>query len=185
MLATVGSIVLKYWIEFLLGLIVAGGGFFLKRYLKLERTERNRAQDEHYKKLTENIKEENAAMIQALSEKYKELDKEIDEKYDDVTATVQEALARGREESKFDDAQLQNQITVVSGELNALKAGLLSIQGKEFRDNCRKLLEPEHIITIDEWEELDADHEAYNGLGGNHKGDNLFDLVKKKFENTL
>ena len=37
----------------------------------------------------------------------------------------------------------------------------------------------------DEWEEIDADHEAYNGLGGNHKGDHLYELVKKKAENTL
>ena len=40
----------------------------------------------------------------------------------------------------------------------------------------------DHIITLDEWEELDIDHTAYNGLGGNHKGDHLFSLVKKKVE---
>ena len=37
MLATIGSIVLKYWVELILGLIVAGGGFVIKRYLRLEK----------------------------------------------------------------------------------------------------------------------------------------------------
>ena len=39
MWATISGIFVKYWIEFLLGLVVAGGGFFIKRYTKLEREE--------------------------------------------------------------------------------------------------------------------------------------------------
>ena len=42
-----------------------------------------------------------------------------------------------------------------------------------------------HTISLDEWEEIDADHEAYNRLGGNHKGDELFRLVKEKALKTL
>ena len=37
MWATISGIFVKYWIEFLLGLVVAGGSFFIKRYTKLER----------------------------------------------------------------------------------------------------------------------------------------------------
>ena len=40
MLETIGSIVLKYWVEFLLGALVAGVGFIGKRYLRLEKEER-------------------------------------------------------------------------------------------------------------------------------------------------
>jgi len=69
--------------------------------------------------------------------------------------------------------------------MSHLKAGLLSMQGKEFKAECRKLLDENHQITLDEWEELDADHEAYNGLGGNHRGDQLFEMVKKKAENIF
>ena len=47
MWATISGIFIKYWIEFLLGLVVAGGGFFIKRYTKLEREERQRSQDAH------------------------------------------------------------------------------------------------------------------------------------------
>ena len=54
------------------------------------------------------------------------------------------------------------------------------MQGKNFKSDCRRLLDENHEITLDEWEEIDADHEAYNGLGGNHRGDELFELVKKK-----
>ena len=66
-----------------------------------------------------------------------------------------------------------------------MRSGLLSIQGRDFKRHCRELLDDEHEITLDEWEQIDADHEAYNGLGGNHKGDQLYELVKKKVENNL
>lgn len=69
--------------------------------------------------------------------------------------------------------------------MSALKGGLLSVQGRNFKSQCRHLLEEDHGITLDEWEEIDADHEAYNSLGGNHKGDELFELVKQKAANHI
>ena len=193
---TISSIMLKYWVEFALGLIVAGGGFFLRRYIKLEKAERSREQKEYFENLTNSIKEENAVIITSLKtehdemnqrsdERYNELVKQSQDTYIEITTKVQEAMLAGRDESKADDAYLQGQISEMSSELGFLKAGLLSIQGKEFRENCRKLLADDHEITLDEWEEIDADHEAYNGLGGNHKGDHLYELVKKKAERTL
>ena len=193
---TISSIMLKYWVEFALGLIVAVGGFFLRRYIKLEKAERSREQKEYFENLTNSIKEENAAIITSLKtehdemnqrsdKRYNELVKQSQDTYIEITTKVQEAMLAGRDESKADDACLQGQISEMSSELGFLKAGLLSIQGKEFRENCRKLLADDHEITLDEWEEIDADHEAYNGLGGNHKGDHLYELVKKKAERTL
>ena len=193
---TISSIMLKYWVEFVLGLIVAVGGFFLRRYIKLEKAERSREQKEYFENLTNSIKEENAAIVTSLKTEHDEMNKRSDKRYNElikqsqdtyieITTKVQEAMLAGRDESKADDAYLQGQISEVSNELGFLKAGLLSIQGKEFRENCRKLLADDHEITLDEWEEIDADHEAYNGLGGNHKGDHLYELVKKKAERTL
>ena len=124
-------------------------------------------------------------MNQRSDERYNELVKQSQDTYIEITTKVQEAMLTGRDESKADDAYLQGQISEMSSELGFLKAGLLSIQGKEFRENCRKLLADDHEITLDEWEDIDADHEAYNGLGGNHKGDHLYELVKKKAERTL
>ena len=193
---TISSIMLKYWVEFALGLIVTVGGFFIRRYIKLEKAERSREQKEYFENLTNSIKKANAAIITSLKtehdemnqrsdERYNELVKQSQDTYIEITTKVQEAMLAGRDESKADDAYLQGQISEMSNELGFLKAGLLSIQGKEFRENCRKLLADDHEITLDEWEEIDADHEAYNGLGGNHKGDHLYEFVKKNAERIL
>lgn len=61
-----------------------------------------------------------------------------------------------------------------------LKKGLLSMQGHQFRERCRKLLADDHEITLNEWTRLIADHDAYKALDGNHEGDELFELVKIK-----
>lgn len=89
-------------------------------------------------------------------------------------------------QSKDDDAILQGEIDDIKGEMSSLKAGILSIQGREFKAHCRQLLDPSHgPITTDEWEEITADHDAYNGLGGNHLGDQLYSSVEKKFNKNL
>lgn len=69
--------------------------------------------------------------------------------------------------------------------MEALNKGLLSIQGDKFRKQCRFLLRNDHNITVDEYEQCIADHDAYNSLGGNHSGDLLFDSVVEKFESHV
>ena len=182
MLETIGVIVLKYWVELILGLIVTGGGFIIKRYLRLEKEERQREQKEYFDKMLEKIQSENKTVLKSLEDEHDKINQRSDDRYDEINTKVNEALEAGREESKADDAVLEEEISTVEKNLEALTAGILSMQGKEFRANCRKLLAEDHVITLDEWEELDKDHMAYNGLGGNHKGDHLFSLVKKKIE---
>lgn len=182
MLETIGSIVLKYWVEFILGLIVAGGGFLIKRYLRLEKEERQREQKEYFDKMLEKIQSENQHVLKSLEKEHDKMNQKSEDKYNEINTKVDKALEAGREESKADDAVLEKEISVMKKNITALTAGILSMQGKEFINNCRKLLAEDHIITLDEWEELDIDHTAYNGLGGNHKGDHLFSLVKKKVE---
>ena len=48
---------------------------------------------------------------------------------------------------------------------------MLSIEGRAFRTECRKLLEPDHVISLKEYEAIVSEHETYNRLGGNHEGD--------------
>lgn len=182
MLETIGSIVLKYWVEFILGLIVAGGGFLIKRYLRLEKEERQREQKEYFDKMLEKIQTENQNVLKSLEKEHDKMNQNSEDKYNEINTKVDKALEAGREESKADDAVLEKEISAMKKNITALTAGVLSMQGKEFINNCRKLLAEDHIITLDEWEELDIDHTAYNGLGGNHKGDHLFSLVKKKVE---
>ena len=182
MLETIGSIVLKYWVEFILGLIVAGGGFLIKRYLRLEKEERQREQREYFDKMLEKIQSDNQQILKSLEKEHDKMNQNSEDKYNEINTKVDKALEAGREESKADDAVLEKEISMMKKNITALTAGVLSMQGKEFINNCRKLLAEDHIITLDEWEELDIDHTAYNGLGGNHKGDHLFSLVKKKVE---
>lgn len=99
----------------------------------------------------------------------------------DISSEFKDSVQKSEE----DDKLLQEQIDVVKEEMNCLKRGVLSMQGKEFRAECERVLAEDHILTLDEYEQLEEDHAAYNGLGGNHKGDSLFALVKKKAENTL
>lgn len=182
MLETIGSIVLKYWVEFILGLIVAGGGFLIKHYLRLEKEERQREQKEYFDKMLEKVQSENQHVLKSLEKEHDKMNQNSEDKYNEINTKVNKALEAGREESKADDAVLEKEISAMKKNITALTAGILSMQGKEFINNCRKLLAEDHVITLDEWEELDADHTAYNGLGGNHKGDHLFSLVKKKVE---
>lgn len=182
MLETIGSIILKYWVELILGLIVAGGGFLIKRYLRLEKEERQREQKAYFDKMLEKIQNENQQVLKSLEKEHDKMNQKSEDKYNEINTKVDEALEAGREESKSDDAVLEKEISALEKNITALTAGVLSMQGKEFKNNCRKLLAEDHVITLDEWEELDKDHTAYNGLGGNHKGDHLFSLVKKKVE---
>lgn len=66
--------------------------------------------------------------------------------------------------------------------MEVVTSGILSIQGIHFRSSCRLLLDPSHVITIDEFEQITHDHETYNKLGGNHIGDALFKQVEIKFQ---
>ena len=62
--------------------------------------------------------------------------------------------------------------------------GLLSVQSKSFREECKKLLGQEHgPITAEEMTQCTEDHTIYNAMGGNDMGDELYRLVTIKFNN--
>ena len=110
--------VIKYWLEFGFGLIIALGGYFFKKYMF--------------------------------------------SRYDAI-----------EKESRDGDQELQKQ-------LDALRKGILSMQKKEFIAECQALLDEDHEITLEEYQQCIEDHDAYNGLKGNHNGDSLFALVVQK-----
>ena len=132
--------VIKYWVEFAFGLIVTGGGYFIRRYLKMRENEQNEERAKFY----DNFK------------------KDIFIKYDEI-----------KKESENGDLELQKQ-------LDLLRKGILSLQKKEFFKECQALLEEDHELTLDEYQQCIEDHDAYNGLKGNHRGDSLFALVEEK-----
>ena len=81
-------------------------------------------------------------------------------------------------ESKKGDEILQDQIDI-------MKSGILSIQRKIFKQECRELLKEDHEITLEEFEGIQEDHRIYNSLGGNHDGDALFEMVRQKATNNI
>ena len=78
----------------------------------------------------------------------------------------------------------QTETASIQKDLQQLKQGVLSFQGKMFKDHCHAFLEKEQFC-LEEFEELGKEHSAYNGLGGNHEGDILFNLAKRKVENEI
>ena len=93
---------------------------------------------------------------------YDNFKKDIFIKYDEI-----------KKESENGDLELQKQ-------LDLLRKGILSLQKKEFFKECQALLEEDHELTLDEYQQCIEDHDAYNGLKGNHRGDSLFALVEEK-----
>ena len=87
------------------------------------------------------------------------------------------------EKMKQADAKILEEIHHVQEEVKSISAGVLSVQGQNFRQNCKRLLESTHIVTVEEFEQVTQDHEVYNSLGGNHTGDILYHQVEEKFKN--
>ena len=106
--------------------------------------------------------------------KYEEEKKEILEE-------VETKLEEQNEKLEQTDNEIKEEITHLDANLQVLTQGILSTQGHDFRDACRRLLEPGHIISVDEYEQICADHIVYKDLGGNHLGDQLFQSIEKKF----
>lgn len=73
----------------------------------------------------------------------------------------------------------------INTRLDTITAGLLSVQRVSFEADCKRLLELDHIITVDEYQQISNDHDIYNSLGGNHNGDQLFALVDQKMKAHL
>lgn len=86
---------------------------------------------------------------------------------------------------KEQNEALRKSDELIHEEIDSLRGGMLSIQGRNFKNDCHKLLKADHIIDLKEYESLLADHIAYNKLGGNHEGDALFAMVEAKYKNTI
>lgn len=150
------SIIIKYWVEFLLGTIVAGGGLFFRRYHELSKAERDQKRHDSQEKLKKAIQEDNQRMIDEVSQM-----------------------------SKQEDEKLQKQINKINKDVGNIMIATSSMQKNDFYEKCHHLLKPDHFITLDEWEDIKEYHKEYNAIGGNHRGDNYFELIQKKVEINL
>ena len=99
---------------------------------------------------------------------------QMKECYDNLTSIVKNLEERSIDEDKR-----------IHHEIDIIKDGMLSVEGRAFRNECRRLLEEGHVITLNEYEAILAEHVTYNNLGGNHEGDGLFSMVQVKYQNQL
>ena len=144
--------IIKYWLQFALGIVAGTLTWFGKRYwsfrtVKLEADRKKR---------------------------YADLENKIVE-------CVEKKIQKLNVESHEADTHMEEKLNTLFTDVEYLTKGMLSLQGKEFRNECRELLKPEHTITLDEYEQFEADYEAYKALKGNHKGDSLHAAVVEKF----
>lgn len=148
-------------------------GLFIRHYRKLY----IESKDNKEKVLWTNIKK-------AIMDDHNDIIKEVFTRGDQFEADRQQLLDDfyAREKAlKVEDDKIYQSVDNLRGDMNILKGGILSLQGRGFKHDCRALLEDGHIITLNEFEALDTEHNIYKSLGGNSHGDALFDLVKVKY----
>ena len=155
--------IVKYWMQFGFSLIIAGLTVLNKYFYNLYKKEKLHQKTEEQKNFYQEIK--NAITTER--------------------AITQECLDVNQQKSIECDQILEQKVSNLKEKIDTLQDGILSIQGRDFKSDCRALLRPDHEITLDEYEQIIEDHEVYNNLGGNHKGDELFDLVTHKFDAGL
>ena len=104
---------------------------------------------------------------------------------EEIVDELTEKINKVEQKSDENDRIVKEEIEILSNNVENLTIGVLSLQGKQFRDECIQLLRPEHAITVDEYEQFEEDYVAYKGLGGNHMGDALHSRVVEKFNNHI
>lgn len=157
------EIIVKYWLQFFLGILASGltfvAGYFYKLYKKEKQSKKDQMEERFISEVKELIGDNNKSILKLVR------DEEV-------------ASAKA-------DAQMECQMTEIQNNLAILTEGMLSIQGKQFKDECRALLKDDHVITLQEYENISNEHRIYNTLKGNHEGDALYSLVKVKYEAGL
>lgn len=83
-----------------------------------------------------------------------------------------------------ENAKLQTQIDGLKEAVGTITAGVLSIQGREFKKHCRDLLDKPYM-TETEFVEITKDYKAYKAMDGNGEGDILYNDLKAKHDAQL
>lgn len=171
--------IIKYWTEFLFGIVAAGilaGGRYIWTLFK------NRLKDgleEQITNITDVITKRMSETDEKLEAKNTSLTQQIGELQADMKIMQQEIQI-----NKNDENLIEKKIDTLEDNLNTLKGGILSLQRKEFKEECRRLLNQKEAITYEQYTMLQREHTIYNSLGGNHEGDQLFKLVSMRYANT-
>lgn len=109
-------------------------------------------------------------------------DRESQEKLDNLYDKIDHRLKEQKDELKRFDATIEENFEHLEEEFAILKDGVLSIQKPHFKKTCRELLSQDEKISVEQFEAITKEHLTYNKLGGNSIGDELYSLVRKKYE---
>lgn len=162
--------IVNYWVVWVCGLVVGVFTFLTKRFVKLEKTNLETKQKERMTELRKEVKDE---IIKEVAE---EIDR-VEQKGANLSNQIQGL--------KEEDSLLHAEIQELAGVVNTVNTGILSIQGRDFKSDCRKYLAPDYTITTEEFEQLEEEYAAYTQLGGNGRGTELFEAVKEKWRNKI
>lgn len=143
----------KYWVNWLCALAAGGIALFAKHYVKLQK--------------------------EKMEHKWAEKEKNMCGK---IISTLEDRIGAVEKQSSEEDKRIHKELDEIHKDVDSMESGILSIQGKQFRDFCEHLLAMGHYITVDEYEEFEIEYEVYKGLGGNHRGDALHDRVVDKVQ---
>ena len=157
------DMIVNYWLEFLLGLISSGLIALCTYLYKLYKNEKKRKRSASDDRIINEVK----TIVQ-------------DHDRDIMKLIQKEELASQKADSVAEEKMRQ-----IQANLTILTEGMLSIQGKQFKDECRALLADGHHITLAEYENASNEHRIYNSLKGNHEGDELFRLVGVKYHSEI
>lgn len=169
----------KYWTEFLFGIVAAGilaGGRYIWTLFK------NRLRD--------SLEEQITSITDVIAKRMSETDEKLEAKNTSLTQQIGALQADVKimqqeiQTNKNDENLIEKKIDTLEDNLNTLKDGILSLQRKEFKEECRRLLNQEEAITYEQYTILQREHTVYNSLGGNHEGDQLFKLASMRYANT-
>lgn len=169
----------KYWTEFLFGIVAAGilaGGRYIWTLFK------NRLRD--------SLEEQITSITNVIAKRMSETDEKLEVKNTSLTQQIgalqadMKIMQQKIQTNKNDENLIEKKIDTLEDNLNTLKDGILSLQRKEFKEECRRLLNQEEAITYEQYTILQREHTVYNSLGGNHEGDQLFKLASMRYANT-
>ena len=110
----------------------------------------------------------------------------FDDKIEEVKANsnkkekgIYKELDAIRADMNAQDSNICNDLNNIHKTVDVITNGILSIQGKQFRDMCEELLSQDYV-SIEEYEEFEDEYAVYKSLGGNHRGDSLHARVVVK-----
>ena len=178
----------KYWLEVLFSAIVSGIGFMIRQYIKHTKD----AQQEHENKLLSSIekkldeqKKDVKTELQGFNDRLELQKTEMQTQMTSCYANMVEVVNKRDNNLLEADKVIRADIQGLKEEFGSVKSGMLTVQGRAFKDECHRLLEPDHIISLTEYENILTEHATYNALGGNHEGDALFAMVETKYKHNL